>query len=248
MRKVWLGLGSAVLAVPVLGWLQMAGIYQLGLTLAPDPPVMPAAVSLPPLVDAAIWARFGGGVERRVEGLTPWTFVALRVCRLQAAKGEDRQQRAEQCLAQQVGLPLAASIAAQHVRDNGPAQGVAARELGQVATAGWLTRTWDADALVRELAQRGDFGAGGRGIEDAARRYFDKTPAALTAPEAATLAAALAGAERWQAGVSPWCAPAEALAARNRVLGRMAVNGAIAAAAVQPMVQQPLAVVDRPCR
>lgn len=173
MRKVWLAVGSAALAAPLLGWLLMAGLYLLGLTLAPEPPAMPAAASLP-LVDAAIWARFGGGLDRRVEGLTPWIFVALGVCRFEAARAGNRQQHAEQCLARHVGLPLAASIAVQHVRDEGRAQGMAARELGQEATAGWLTRSWDADALVRELAQEGDFSAGGRGVEHAAREYFNR--------------------------------------------------------------------------
>ena len=246
-RHAWFVLGVVLSAAPVVGVLLVAGL-PVRVSIAPARPAVPLGPLPPPLVAAAIWARFGGGVDQRVDPLTVWGFAALRWCRFQAAGADDRQQQAEQCLATQVGLPLAASIAARHVRDEGQSQSVAARELGQVATAGWLTRSWDADSLVRDLAQRGDFDVGGRGVEDAARRYFDKTPAALTAAGAATLAAALPGAERWQAGVSPWCAPTAATAARNRVLRRMAANGAVDAGELQVMMQSPLGVLDRGCR
>jgi Transglycosylase len=141
------------------------------------------------------------------------------------------------------GVALADTWSRQHARD----QDVSPDGLGQVATAGWLTRNASADRVIDGLVATAEWGHGRHGVDDAARGYFAKPASALSASEAAVLAAALTDAANRSRGVDPWCAPAEA-AARNRVLRRMAANGAVASRALQALVQGPVGVVERRCQ
>lgn len=237
-RKVVLALGAALVAAPVAGVLLVIGLYQYGLTLVPEQPHLEVAASAPPLLQQAVWARVGGLGPPRIEPMTVWGFASLRVCRFNG--GADGR---EACLSAHPGVAIADTWARQHARNHD----VSPDGLGQVATAGWLTRHGSAERVIAGLVSTAEWGRGWHSVDEAARGYFGKAAAELAAPEAAVMAASLADAANRSRGVDPWCAPPASTAARNRVLRRMAANGAIAPRALQALVEAPLGVIARAC-
>ena len=219
----------------------MVGLYFYGLSLVPETP-RPAAAPLPPAVVAdAIWARFDGGAHP-VEAMTPWAFFELRVCRALASRADDREAAREECIRKHPGVEVAGAVATDHVIGHGLTRSLRG-EIGQVATAAWLTRQWSRADLLRHLAATGDFGHGWHGVEAAARGYFGKDAGALTATEAALLAAILGR----TSAADPWCHPDRSLAERNHVLDRMALAGALHGDAPAELGRQPLGVADGKC-
>lgn len=231
----------ALIGVPLGLVGMMVGLYFYGLSLVPAPGPATAPPP-PPALAAAIWARFDGSAPD-VEAMTPWTFVQLRVCRALASRADDRDAAREACIRQHPGVEVAGAVATDHVLHHGLRRSLRG-EIGQVATAAWLTRHWTRDDLVRQIAGDGDFGHGWRGVDAAARGYFDRAPGALTADQSALLAALIGGAPRGD----PWCHPETARAARNHVLERMVVNAALAPDALTGLRDQPLGVVEGPCQ
>ncbi|AKP65481.1 PBP1A family penicillin-binding protein [Levilactobacillus koreensis] len=84
------------------------------------------------------------------------------------------------------------------------------------------------------------FGNGVWGVQDAARRYFGKSAAALTVPESAVLAGMLTS----PSGYNPIDHPQAAKARRNVVLGLMAETGAITNEAAKQYQASPLTTMD----
>lgn len=239
-RFAWM-LALALAAVPLGLVGAMVALYFYGLSLVPETPRVAASTPPAEVVSAAIWARFDGG-SPEVEVMTPWTFIQLRACRAMASRADDREAAREACIRRHPGVEVAGAVATTHVMGHGLRRSLRG-EIGQVATAAWLTRHWSRDDLVIELAANGDFGHGWRGVEVAARAYFGRAPGALSASDAALLAAALGGAT----SVDPWCHPEAALAERNHVLERMALNGAVSSDVLGELRGQPLGVVSAEC-
>jgi hypothetical protein len=237
-RKVMFALGAALVAAPVAGVLLVMGLYQYGLTLLPEKPHLDVAAAVPPILQQAVWARFGGLGPPVFEPMTVWGFVSLRVCRFNGGSAGR-----EACLSAHPGVAIADSLARQHTRSHD----VSPDGLGQVATAGWLTRNGSAEGVISGLVSTAEWGRGWHGVDEAARGYFGKAAFELAASEAAVLAASLTDAANRSRGVDPWCAPTESTAARNGVLRRMAANGAIASSALQALAQTPLGVIERAC-
>lgn len=241
-RNVLRALGIAVIAAPVAFAALVSGVYFYGLSQVPERPTLDAAAPHAPLLDAAIWARFGGQGAPAIEPMTPWTFARLRACRFLAVRFEVAEGR-ESCLRAHTGVSLAAAVAQQHVRDQNTPLG-ARLEVGQVATAAWLTRNGTFATITGALAATAVWPHGWRGAEAAARGYFDKPVAALDASEVALLAASLADTTNRSAAADPWGQPEAARAARNVVLEHMARNGAIGADALRTLEARPLGVAD----
>jgi penicillin-binding protein 1A len=125
-------------------------------------------------------------------------------------------------------MPGLEYLSGLHVRDAGLKPGF--REgLGRFSTTVWLTRSWTKTEFLTTLADRGEFGAGVRGVEAGSRHYFGRTAGELTLPQAAMLAA-LAGDRRVH---DPWCDPAGAAFRRGRILQEMRDNVVIDDAALQ---------------
>jgi len=96
---------------------------------------------------------------------------------------------------------------------------------------------------MSQLAADGEFGHGWRGLEAAARGYFGKPPDALTAAEAALLAAVLERGAR----VDPWCDPERAIAERNHVLERMGPVGTLSSGVLDDARRRPLDLAPGEC-
>lgn len=100
--------------------------------------------------------------------------------------------------------------------------------LSRFSTSVWVTHAWTKTEFLSALAERAEFSIGVRGVDHAARALFDRSPSALSLPQAA-LTAAMIGDRR----VDPWCNPEAAAGMRRRVLERMLEDGAIDEAAYQ---------------
>jgi len=88
------------------------------------------------------------------------------------------------------------------------------------------------------------WGHGAYGVEAASQLYFAKSVSQLTLDEAALIAGLLQGNVRQ----SPYVNMKEAVARRNYVLGRMAVNGFIAAEAAAAARERPIVTYGDPVR
>ncbi len=115
------------------------------------------------------------------------------------------------------------------------------RKAQELLLAIWLEARFSKEELLSLYLSRVYFGAGAWGVEDAARRYFDKRPEELTLAESALLAGLLKAPSR----LSPI---SDAERAQNRatvVLDVMAETGAITEAQRLEAVAQPVRVVRR---
>ena len=236
-----LGLAVAALGVTLL----LAGLYRYGLTLVPEGARSSASPAPPPLVEAAIWARFGGSGEPHLRRMTPWSFVALRVCRLTAGTFRFTESR-DTCLRFHSGISVASATSHEHIEALGPLSAVR-HDLGEAATAAWMTRNRSAAEVLADLATSADWGHGWHGIDEAAGGFFGKTAADLSAAEAALLAAALADRESHSLATDPSCRPSEARQARDRVLRRMTLNTVLTERQLETALASPLGTQKRAC-
>jgi len=206
------------------GILFMPAVYFLGLWLAPPRPV-PATTHVPPLLSEALWARADGGRATEMQPLNPISFVRHRVCRAIAARTDDPQLRGErraECMKQLPAVQAADYLSGVHMRDEHVDPSSFRMGISQFATAAWLTRSWTKAELIDTLAALGEFGFDWRGVDAAARGYFDREVAGLTLPQAALLAGLIG-----ERAIDPWCDPGAALSIRHRILERMRDNLAI---------------------
>lgn len=241
LPRLALGLAAVVVGV----FLLLSALYRYGLSLVPESARFTAFSAPPPLVEAAIWARFGGSGPPELRRMTPWSFTGLRLCRLFAGRFWNSEGR-EACLRYHPGISVASATSHEHLAALGPLSALR-RDLGEAATAAWLTRSRSAPEVLADLAGSADWGHGWHGVDEAAEGFFAKPAKELTAPEAALLAAALTDRENHSRAVDPWCAPAEARRVRDHVLEQMAGNGALSASELASSSASSLGVVDRGC-
>ena len=232
-RTIVFGLAAGAIGAVLL----MPAVYLFGLWLAPPRPI-PETTPAPALLREAIWARADGGAATALRPVTPIHFVQHRVCRALAVRHDDPKLRIERrnaCLKQLPAIQAVDYLSDLHMRD----QQLEARSfrmgISQFATAVWLTRSWTKEGLLDTLAARAEFGNGWRGVDAAARGYFDRDAARLTLPQAAMIASR-AGDPRGD----PWCETEAAIGMRNRILDRMSENGVIDGAAWHAARSAPL--------
>jgi penicillin-binding protein 1A len=213
-RKAFFGL---VIAGGTAAILFLPAIYLVGMALAPPPPV-PATTHVTPLVADAIWARAGGGRATELIPVTPLTIAQFAACIAiedfkDTTSGDARRVAA--CRGHLPAIQGLEYLSSVHMRDANLKPSF--REgIGRFATTMWMTRSWTRAEFVDTLAERGEFGAGFRGVEAAAQGYFGRSAAQLPVSQAAMLAAFIANRR-----MDPWCDPATAADLRNRVLERM---------------------------
>lgn len=111
----------------------------------------------------------------------------------------------------------------------------------QMATIARVTSRWTKAELVDTIAARGEFTASFIGAEHAARGLFGRSPADLTVPQAAMIAAFVG-----DRGTDPWCHPEAAGEMRNRVLAHMRDNLAIDDDTFEAATTAPLDLVTPP--
>jgi hypothetical protein len=228
----------------------MPAVYFLGLWLAPPRPV-PATSHVAAPLSEALWARADGGRATEMQPLNPISFVRHRVCRAIAARTDDpklRVERRAECMKQLPAVQAVDYLSGVHMRDEHVDPSSVRMGISQFATAAWLTRSWTKAELIDTLASRGEFGFDWRGVDAAARGYFDREVRDLRLPQAALLAGLIG-----DRGTDPWCDPGSALSIRHSILERMRDNLAIddtmfRAAETEPIDLGPPPPHHDPCR
>src|SRR5688572_21399428 len=177
----------------------------LGLSVAPDLPAIEGTPA-PALIKDALWARAGGGRATELRSVNPISVAGHLGCRLlngvpDNPRPEDDRRAAEcaEWLPAMSGLEYFANL---HLNDSGVERNSFRGGAGSFATLLRLSASWNREDFLNTLAARGDFGYGWRGVDAAARGYFNKTPDQLALHEA-VLIAAMAGERYFQ----PWCHP-----------------------------------------
>lgn len=214
------GVMGALLFLPAMSF--------VGQMLAPSQPV-PGHAPVPPLLRDALWARANGGRAADLQPFNPFTIGRMASCHMWAERHEDRAARDhahDDCMQLMPGIEALAHVSSAHMRADGVWQDVRVPFV-QLSMLTRMSSTWTKADLLSTLAERGEFGYGFVGAEAAAQGYFARTAAALTLPQAA-LVGAFVGSEQ---SPDPWCFPAAATRARQRVLERMRDNQAIDEAA-----------------
>ena len=225
------------------GFAVLPAIYNVGLAVAPPPPV-PAQVHAPPLIRAALWANAQGRGAPHLVPLTEWSLFGFVSCNLYVEftveKPEHDNDARDDCFDRQAGFMLAGQLSRQHIEHAGikPSPRYA---LSQTATTANLTRTWDIDKLIDTLATEGYYGHGWMGVYAASEGFFGKQASDLSAVEAATLAMQIP----FPRMTDPWTRMEAAITRRNALLQRMHRNGAVDdqslnAALLAPITVQPL--------
>lgn len=232
--------GGLVAAIPIL-YLTVLVVWGASLTPRPVPSPTPA----PPLVARALWARAGGGRAAELRGVNPVNLVGLLVCSNLSGGGDDADRLDPEPLAAcATWLPALQGIAylsSRHGEDHRIARASFRGGASAMATTLRVSHSWTRDELLNTLAARADFGYGWRGLDAAARGYFNTTPDRLALHEAALLAS-MAGERYFQ----PWCHPGGTTALRNRTLARMRANGAISEADFRAAEAMPLGLAPPP--
>ncbi|MEO5698127.1 MAG: transglycosylase domain-containing protein [Burkholderiaceae bacterium] len=112
------------------------------------------------------------------------------------------------------------------------------RKLREAITALRLERSSTKDQILESYLNSAPFLYNVRGVEMAARTYFDKPAARLDTVEAATLVGMLKGTHRY----NPVRNPERARDRRNLVLAQMVKQGTLQQARYQRLIKQPLAL------
>jgi len=215
-RKILIG-------VPIAGVLAAVlfpfAIYFIGLAVAPPLPV-PAQSPVPRLIGQAIWARANGGNATALTPISPISMARFLSCVaiedfLDTTPGD--AQRVVACKQHMPAMQGVEYLSTMQMRDADLKPSF--REgLGRLGTTVWLTRSWTKDEILNTLAERGEFGAGYRGVEAAAQGYFGRRAGELTLPQAALLVSFIG--DRTTA-FDPWCERAAATKMRTRILELM---------------------------
>ena len=210
-----LGVAGALLFLPA--------VSMIGGLLMPSQPT-PAATGVPPLIGHAIWARANGGRATELQPINPFTLGRMASCHLLAERFEDRSERDAQhddCFKLLPGLQAIGYLASLHMQSVGVWQD-ARVPFVQLATIRKMSDTWTRDDVINTLAAHAEFRHGWRGVDAAARGFFDRTPAELSLEQVALMAAMIGDLH-----LDPWCDTAGAALRRGRVLDEMRENLAI---------------------
>jgi len=234
---------SGILIAGLIGpFLLLPALSFVGTMLTPSQPA-PATVQTPPLLADAIWARANGGRATQLQPLNPFTVGRTITCMLMAERIEaspERDAKQEECAQLLPAINAIGYLTAEHMKGDGVWQDPRVPFV-QIAHMNKVTSTWTRPQVIDTLAERAEFGAEWRGIEQAARGYFGRPPAELTLPQAALVAALLG-----ERNADPWCAPDQAVRVRRRVLRRMLDNLAIDEAAFEAADRSALELSPRP--
>jgi hypothetical protein len=227
VRKLLIGLPVAGVLVAIL---VPFAYFFAGLAFGPPQP-QPATTPVPPLIAAAIWARADGGSATALEPVTPISMARFAGCMAiedfwDETPGDAR--RVEACRKYMPALTGVEYLSKVHMRDSG-LQTSFREGLARFSTLILITHSWSKEELLRTAAERGEFGAGLRGIEAASRHYFGRPAAELSLAQAAMLAAFIG--DRTTA-FDPWCEAAAAAEMRGRVLRRLRDDRSIDEAAL----------------
>ena len=234
--------GGGILALIPVAFLTF--MFFLGLSVAPTlPPI--ESTPAPPLVKDALWVKAGGGRATELRSVNPINVIGHIACRELAGvpdnpRPED-QGKADDCASWMPAIAGLEYFSEQHLKDSGVERNSFRGGAGSFATLLRLSGSWTREDFLNTLAARADFGYGWRGVDAAARGYFNKTPQQLAAHEAAMIAV-MAGQRYFQ----PWCHPAGTTEMRNRVLGRMRDNGVISEADFRTAAAMPLGLASPP--
>jgi hypothetical protein len=186
---------------------------------------------VPPLLADAIWARAEGGRATELTPISPLTMARFLAC-VAFEDFKDTEpgdaQRVAACRDYMIALPAAEYLSGLHMRDAGLKPSFS-EGVGRFSTTVWLTRSWTRDDVVNTLAERGEFGAGVRGVDAASQHYFARPAAELTLAQAAMLASFTGD----RAVLDPWCDPEGAAFRRGRILQAMRDNLVIDDAALR---------------
>ena len=216
VRKLLIGLPVAAVLFAIL----IPFVYFFaGLAFGPPQP-QPATTPVPPFIAEAIWARANGGSATALEPVTPISMARFAGCMAIEDFWDDTPgdaRRVEACRQYMPALTGVEYLSKVHMRDSG-LQTSFREGLARFSTLILITHSWSKDDFLRTAAERGEFGAGLRGIEAASRHYFGRPAAELTLSQAAMLAAFIG--DRTTA-FDPWCEAAAAAEMRGRVLQRM---------------------------
>ena len=241
-RLLKLGLvgGGIVASIPVL---YLTFLASWGASLTPRP--MPSPTPARPLIKDALWARTGGGRATELRGVNPINLAGLMLCSNLSGGGDNPQRLDDESLAECAkwlpALPAIEYLAKLHGDDHQAPRATFRGGAASMANTLRLSHSWTRDELLSTLAARADFGYGWRGVDAAARGYFNKTPDQLELHEAA-LIASMAG----EGYVQPWCHPGGMTELRNRTLARMLKNGAISEADFRRAESMPLGLGSPP--
>ena len=239
--KIVLGLGALAALVPVAF---LTGLFFLGLSVAPNLPAVEGAAA-PALIKDALWARAGGGRATELRAINPLNVVGHLACRqLNDVPDNPRPEddaRAAECAKWLPAMSGIEYFSELHLKDLSVNRNSFRGGAGSFSTMLRLSASWNREEFLNTLAARGDFGYGWRGVEAAARGYFDKAPDQLALHEAA-LIASMAGERYLQA----WCHPVATAESRNRTMARMRDNGAISDADFRAAAAMPLGLTQPP--
>lgn len=239
-RRTFVGLLIAGVAG---GFLFLPAIVYVGTFLSPSQ-IAPSTTPVPPLMADALWARAGGGTDSQLRPLNPFTLGRMAACHILAETTHDEQSQREvqhqECMKLMPGVEAVGYVSSLHLRSVGVWQDPRVPFV-QIATMTRMSDTWTREQLVDTLAERAEFPGGFRGIDNAARHYFDKAPAELTVAQAALLAG-MAGDRR----VDPWCEPVAAASTRRRILERMHDSLAIDDATLDAANKADLGITSSP--
>ncbi|MFM8534854.1 MAG: transglycosylase domain-containing protein [Acidimicrobiia bacterium] len=209
------GAAGAVLLLPA--------IALVGTLLSPSHPE-PASAHVAPLLGEAIWARANGGRHTELQPINAFTVGRTVSCLILAERLEsasDREDRQNECMTYMPAIQAVGYLSTVQMRADGVWQDPRVPFV-QIAHMNRLTSSWSKAELLATLAERAEYANGIKGVEQAARAFFQRGTHELTLAQTATVAALL-GDTRFD----PWCAADRAVQRRRQVLERMRNNLAI---------------------
>ncbi|HWI18064.1 MAG TPA: transglycosylase domain-containing protein, partial [Vicinamibacterales bacterium] len=198
---------------------------------------------LPGVVRDALWARAGGGQATELRPISPISLGQMFACVayqdfMDNTPGD--AQRVAACRHHLPGIQAVEYLSRVHLQDNNVPPSF--REgIARLSTSVWMSRSWTKDEFLNTLAERGGFGSGFRGVDAAAKGYFNRVVSELTLAQAAMIAALAADRQ-----VDPWCQPETAATMRLRVLESMRDTKAIDEAAFDAASRSELGLTARP--
>jgi hypothetical protein len=221
--RLVIAVGATGALIPVL---YLSGLFVFGLSVAPRPVAETAPA--PPLIEHALWARAEGGRANELRGINPISMAGYVACNELSEPGAD-------CSDWLPAMPGLEYLANLNLRDHGVERHSFRGGAGALATTIQISQSWTREQFLHTLAARAQFDHGWRGVEAAAYGFFGRPAAAVTLPQAALIASRVG-----DLGTDPWCEPAVATAARNRILEKMRDNGAISDEDLQQASSVPL--------
>ncbi|MBB5037573.1 penicillin-binding protein 1C [Prosthecobacter dejongeii] len=229
------------LGIVFLGVLGLGGALEIAIRTAPLPPSLQSSlVSTPVVLDChgTVMAELPGR-EARLQfpvsagALSPWLIratIGLEDRRFYQHSGIDvpaigiaffRNLRSGRIMAG------ASTLTQQLIKNSQPPQPRTwGRKLREALAALRLEREWTKEQILTRYLNQVSYGNRFHGAEAAARQYFGKSAASLTAPEALFLAALPRAPTRY----NPWRHPAEAGQRYQFALGRLQDAGVLTAA------------------